>query len=63
MLRIPADNTWITFDKTQYFIPSDWEGECDIVSDCGWWRGKVCIVKTSAGRFVKWIQCYSLKFE
>ena len=63
LLRLPNDDAWITADTASYFIPADWVGEHEIVSDCGWWRGKICIVKIEGERYIKWLQAYSLDID
>lgn len=60
-----ADNedVWLTFCGVEYLIPADWVGEHEIVSECGWWIGKVFIVQNENGRFIDWIAAYSLRFD
>ena len=63
LLRLPKDDASISTDSASYLIPADWVGEHYVVSECGWWRGKVCIVQIESERYIEWLQAYSLNLD
>jgi hypothetical protein len=63
LVKLTFDGDWIDANGVRYFIPGDWVGEQEIVSDCGWWIGKVFIVQNDGCRFIDWLAAYSLRFD
>lgn len=63
LLQLPHEDAWVNAGDAQYLIPADWLGEHEIVSECGWWIGNVCIVQTESARYIEWLYAYSIKFD
>jgi hypothetical protein len=63
LLRLPSDDAWVSAGDASYLIPADWVGEHEIVSECGWWMGKICIVEIDGMRYIEWLQAYSLNLD
>lgn len=62
-MRLPDEDVVISLGDSEYFIPAKWRGRRRIVSECGWWIGKISIVRFRGSRWVEWIKVYSLVFD
>lgn len=63
LVQLSDEGDWIEAGEVRYYIPNDWSGEHSIVSECGWWIGKVFIVQNGIARYIEWLQAYSIKFD
>jgi hypothetical protein len=63
LIPLPGEDAWLRFGEAEYLIPVNWEGERNIVSECGWWIGTICIVAIDGARFIDWLEAYSLKLD
>ena len=62
MLELPNDACTLFAGDAKYSIPSEWDGEHEIVSHCGWWIGIIKIVHIDGKRYMDWLKVYSLRF-
>jgi len=62
-MLIPNEDVTISFGDSEFFVPKEWRGRRRIVSECGWWIGRISIVQMRGLRFVEWIKVYSLVFD
>lgn len=63
LLQLPDEDASIYAGEAEYRIPAELVGILDIVSVCGWWIGKINIMKIENARYVEWLQSYSPKFD
>lgn len=63
LMQLTNEDVLIQAGSAQYLIHADWSGVHDIVSECGWWIGKVRIVHQNGLRYIDWLYAYSIKFD
>lgn len=63
LLQIPDEDVLLQAGDAKYLVHADWTGVHDIVSECGWWMGQICVVQHGCERHVDWLYAYSINFE
>lgn len=62
-MLIPNKDVVIHLGGSEFLVPKGWHGRRRIVSECGWWIGRISIVRMRGLRFVERIKVYSLVFD